>query len=44
MSSEGFAFPRHLALNEQASFIVGYYQQRNFRKDDQTNDKTEEQA
>jgi CRISPR-associated protein Csd1 len=36
MSSENFAFPRRLTLSEQASFIVGYYQQRVFKKDDQT--------
>lgn len=36
MSSENFAFPRRLTLSEQARFIVGYYQQRVFRKDDQT--------
>jgi CRISPR-associated protein Csd1 len=44
MSSDGFSFPRRFTLNEQASFIVGYYQQRNFRKNDQTNDQTEEDA
>jgi CRISPR-associated protein Csd1 len=42
MGGKGFVFPRQLAPNEQASFIIGYYQQRNFRKDDQNNDKTGE--
>jgi CRISPR-associated protein Csd1 len=39
MSGNGFAFPQRLTLNEQATFIVGYYQQRNFKKTDQTEEE-----
>ncbi len=40
MSSKGFAFPLRLTLNEQASFIVGYYQQRHFKKNEPTEENS----